>query len=201
MALLDSEVAACKRETGWNLLGIGAIPFIGVTQTFEQIIQPYLGGGASTTSSTAVTASTAAAPATIILASGTGFATFARVVVDVDDRQEVVTVQNMSGANLTALFKLAHTGTYPVTVEGGESMVRDVLGRIRGVHTQIAAATSTAGLKRVDVIEFYGDSVSTSQIAMLNKSLMHWRDELASILGIPNGWRMRQSASQVVENY
>lgn len=201
MSLTDAEVVRIKYELGFNVLTIGAVPYIGITQLFEQVIQPYMSAGASTTSSTTVAAVTTATPATLVLASGTGFESGARIVVDVDDRQEIVTAQNVSGANLTALFKLAHSGTYPVTVEGGESILRDVLGKLRTVHNQIASATGTAGLKRVDVIEFFGDSVETSQTATLNRALMHWRDELASLLGVPNGWRMKRQAGLSLANY
>ena len=201
MALTDGEIAAIKRELGYNLLEIGAVPYIGITQLFEQVIQPYLATGTNTTSITTVTASTTATPATLTLASATGFTALARVIVDVDDREEVVTVQNVSGSTITALFKLAHTGTYPVILEGGESIVRDILRQIRGVQKQITSATSTAGLKRVDVIEFYGDSVTTSQTSMLQKLLMHWRDQLAAALGVANLWRDRAAAGQVLSVY
>lgn len=201
MSLTDAELYRLRYELGFNMMETSAIPYIGVTQLFDQVIQPYLATGTNTTSSTSVTAATTATPATLTLASATGFASLARVVVDVDDREEVVTVQAVSGSTITALFKLAHSGTYPVILEGGESIVRDILRRIRGVHTQIASATSTAGIKQVDVIHFFGDSTSTTQTASLQKLLMHWRDQLSSALGVPNLWRERSSAGQVLSVY
>ncbi len=201
MSLTDAEIFRCKAELGYNLLEIGAVPYVGITQLFEQVIQPYLATGTNTTSSTSVTAASTATPATLVLASGTGFTAGARVVVDVDDREEVVTAQNVSGNNLTALFKLAHSGTYPVILEGGESIVRELLRRIRTVQTQITAATSTAGLKKLDVIEWYGDSAGTTQTAMLNKLLMGWRDQLAAALGVANLWRDRAAAGQTLSIY
>lgn len=201
MALLDSEVQRIKAELGYNLLTIGAVPYVGVTQLFEQIIQPYMTSGAITTSSTTVAAATTATPATLTLVSATGFAALARAVVDVDDRQETVTVQSVSGLTMTALLKLPHTGTYPVTIEGGESIVREVLGRIRKVQDQISKAVATAGLKRVDVIEFHGSTVTTSQTAMLEKQLAYWRDQLAAALGVANLFKERASAGQVLSVY
>ena len=201
MSLTDEELYRLRYELGFNLMTTSAIPYIGVTQLFDQVIQPYLASGTNTTSSTAVTAATSATPATLTLASATGFASLARVVVDVDDREEIVTVQSVSGNTITALFKLAHTGTYPVILEGAESIIRDILRQIRGVQKQLSSATSTAGLKRVDVIEFYGASKSTSQLSMLKDALMHWRDQLASALGVPNLWREKQAASQAVGLY
>lgn len=201
MALTDNEVSRIKAELGYNLLSIGAVPYIGITQLFEQVVQPYLASGVNTTSNTTVTAATSATPVTLTLASATGFASLARVVVDVDDREEVATVQAVSGSTITLLLKLAHSGTYPVIVEGAESMVREQLRKIRGVQNQIVDAGGTAGLKRVDVIEWYGDSVATSQTAALNRMLMRYRDELASMLGVANLWRDRAAMGQHLALY
>lgn len=186
MALLDSEVARIKYELGYNLLTVGAVPYIGVAAIFEQVIQPYLGAGASTTSTTTVTAATVATPVTLTIASGTGFSSGARVVIDVDDRQEVVTAQLVSGASLTVMLVKAHTGTYPVTVEGGESMAREVLGRLRTVGDKLANAATKAGIKRVDEIEFFGSSSSgmSGVFRELTRQRDSWRDELAALLGI-----------------
>lgn len=201
MALTDEELLRIRYELGFNLLSTSAVPYIGVTQIFDQVIQPYLFSGTNTTSITTITAATTATPATLTLASATGFAALARVVVDVDDREEVVTVQAVSGSTITALFKLAHSGTYPVILEGAESIVRDILRQIRGVQRQITAAISTAGIKRVDVIEFYGATSATTQVKSLQGLLMHWRDQLSSALGVPNLWRDRAAASQVLSLY
>lgn len=201
MSLTDAELMRIRYELGFNLLETSAVPYIGVTQIFEQVIQPYLASGTNTTSTTAVTAATTATPATLTLASASGFTSLARVVVDVDDREEVATVQAVSGSTITVLLKLAHSGTYPVILEGGEAIIRDILRKIRTVHTQINAAVNTAGIKRVDVLEWYGNSAQTTQAAMLKNLLMHWRDQLASALGVPNLWRERGSAGQVLSVY
>lgn len=192
MSLLDSEIAQIKYHLGYNVLTIGSLPYIGHTSLFEQVIQQYTDSGAATTSSTAVVAATSATPSTIVLASATGFAAGARIVVDVDDRQEVVTAQYVTGSSLTLLLRLAHTGTYPVLVEGGETIIRSILRRLYDVSVQIGDAYTTAGIKKVDEIEFFGDG-STSQSSQLNKLRMYWRDELASALGVPNFWRMKSA--------
>lgn len=202
MALSDAEVMRIKAELGYNVLTIGALPYVGYTALFDQIIQPYMQAGAATTSTTTVAAATTATPATLTLASGTGFASGNRVVIDVDDRQEVVTAQNVSGTSLTALLTLAHSGTYPVTVEGGETLIREQLARLRAINAQITAAPGTAGIKRVDVIEFYGGgSGGASQIDVLYKQRDRARDELASMLNVENRWRSRRGAGQTVALY
>lgn len=202
MSLLDSEVERIKAELGYNVLTIGALPYVGFSQLFANVLQPYTSAGASTTSSTTVAAATSPTPATLTLASGTGFASGVRVVIDVDDRQEIVTAQNVSGASLTVLLTLAHTGTYPVTVEGGETLIREQLTRLRAINAQITAAASTAGIKRVDVIEFYGGGATGSaQIDVLYKQRDRARDELASLCGIRNAWRDKAQGSQRIAMY
>lgn len=194
MALLDSEVVRLRYELGFNTLSVSAEPYIGVTALFEQVIQPYLTAGAATTSSTAVTAATTATPVTLTLASGTGFASGCRVVIDVDDRQEIVTAQNVSGASLTVLLTKAHTGTYPVTVEGGETIIRDLLGKLRHVADKLESAATKAAIKRVDEIEFFGDSASGGVFGALQVQRDYWRDELAGALGVVNLWKRRRGS-------
>lgn len=202
MALTTSEVQRLKYELGYPLLQAGAEPYIGTSAAFEAVIQPYLQAGASTTSATAVTAATTSTPVTLTLASGTGFAAGNRIVVDVDDRQETPTVQSVGASTIVVLLTKAHTGTYPVTVEGGESMIREQLGRLRKLHASVASAGTKAGIKRVDEIEFYPDGMSGSGVfgsLLLQRDDM--RDELASMLGIVNMRRRRKAAGARMSVY
>lgn len=196
MALLDSEIARIKYELGYNNLAVGAEPYIGVVAMFEQVVQPYLSAGASTTSSTPVTAATTPTPQTLTLSSATGFSAGAVIVVDVDTRQERATAQSLSGTSLTLQLTLAHSGTYPVTVEGGESIIRDILNELRllssgmnGAAGAINALRSRAGLKKVDDVEFFGGggtlaSQGVDPVTQVLKLREYWRDELAMALGI-----------------
>jgi hypothetical protein len=184
MALLPSELVRLRYELGYNLLTVGAEPWIGVASAFDNVIGPYLRSGASTTSSTAVVAASAPTPTPITLADATGFDVGARVVVDVDARQEIVTVQSISGLIITVVLKNAHTGSYPVTVEGGESIVRDILTKLRNVSDKLESASTKAGIKRVDEIEFFGDSRSDTVFSNLRRQREYWRDELSSAIGL-----------------
>lgn len=189
MALLDSEVRRIRYELGYNVLDVGAEPYIGVTALFEQVIKPHVTAGAATTSSTAVSAATTPTPVAITLASATGFVAGGRVVVDVDARQEYATIQSLVGAVATMQLAKAHSGTYPVTVEGGESIVREILReciRLGGGGGLISSAASKAGLKKVDEIEFFGDSSNVTITAQQRRELARWRDDLASALGVEN---------------
>jgi len=189
VALLDSEIARCKYELGYNLLTIGAEPYIGVARVFELVIQPNLLAGATTTSATVVTAVAAgalASPVTLTLASATGFSSGDRVIIDVDDRQEAATVQNVAGSTITVLLSKAHTGTYPVTVERGESIVREILGRLRDIANKLGTnVVQQVGIKKVDEIEFFGGNMYSIRREM-QRMQDYWRNELASALGVRN---------------
>ena len=187
MSLLDSEIARLKAELGVSTLTVGAEPYIGISRLFELAIQPYTQAGAATTSATAVTAASAPTPVTITLASATGFSAGDRVVVDVDVRQEVATAQRLSGTSLTLLLSLAHTGTYPVTVEGGESIIREYLAQCVSLGAKMRAASANAGVKRVDEVEFFepkGGSPMSAAFRALNAEREHWRRELCGVFGI-----------------
>lgn len=199
MALLDSEVARIKAELGYSLLSQGQV-YIGTAAIFEQVIQVYLGAGATTTSATDITGD--GTPKSITLTSATGFAAGARVVVDVDGRQETVTVQALSGTTLTALFLKTHTGTYPVTVEGGETLAREKLVACQILHEALTgAADGTGALKRAEDIEWHPPAPGTSQYRAIREDLMLARDELASVLGVENLWRRKQSSGARLSVY
>jgi hypothetical protein len=205
LALLDSEIQRIRAELGFAVTTVNAEPYIGFVAVFNQVIQQFMSAGALTSSSTVVTATVpaVAAPFTITLASGTGFATFARVVVDVDDRQEVVTTQNISGASLTALFSKAHTGTYPVTVEGGESIIREKLTEIRLIKDEMRDTFGEGAIKAVDELAFYPTRDRTAY-ENLKRNLMDRRMELSYLLangpGL-NNWANQGAAAQRVAVY
>ncbi len=199
MALTDSEVWRIRYELGYHIITVDAEPYISYVSLFEQVIQPYVTGGASTTSTTAVTAASPAAPASLTLVSATGFATGNRVSVDVDSRQETATLQDLSGTTATMLLSKAHSGTYPVTVEGGESIIREILSRIADVKSRMATTFGYGALKKVDEIEFYNSG--GSYFGALGDQLTYWRDELASALGVASMWSHKRAAAQQLANH
>ena len=202
MALLTSEMTELRVAIGYNALGVNAEPYVEYHAIFDRVVATYLSAGATTTSATAVTTSTTGAtvPVTIVLTSATGFTSGDRVVVDVDARQEEATTQSLSGTSLTVQLKLAHSGTYPVTVDGGETIIRRLLRRIRAVQDQLGSSASlqsagSGGLAQVDEIRWHpsgADGWSSTTFGALSKELMRLRDELASALGVQNLFRLRQ---------
>jgi hypothetical protein len=135
----------------------------------------------ATTSSTTVTGSADPTPTTITLASATGFATGQRVVVDVDTRRETVTIQNLSGVSLSALFVKSHSGTYPVAIESGETIAREILAKLVSFDSDRLDRLKSSGIKKVDEIEFF-----TSAQAEFDSARNALRNDLASALGVPN---------------
>lgn len=200
MALLASEIARIKVELGYNVMGNGAAPWIDIHFIFEQIIQPFLTSGASTFSTTDVVGT--GEPVSIYLEDITGFSARDRVIVDVDGRQESATIQHINEQDKEVLLMLAkpHSGTYPVTVEGGESIVREILAKIAAVKDQMAESMGTGTLKQVDEIQFYQSGNST-QFGALGEQLQYWRGELAAALGIRDLWNRRCSAGSRMSVY
>lgn len=199
MALLDSEVVRIRAEMGFHVLTVSAEPYISYVSIFDQIIQPYTQAGAKTTSATAVEITAAPEQKTVVLASATGFASGARVVIDVDARQETVTVQNLSSTNLTALLSKPHAGTYPVTVEGGETILREILASIAATKTQLGLSSGEGSLKKVDEIEFYQSGDTT--FGNLGLQLSFWRDQLAAALGLESMWQAKASGASRIAVY
>lgn len=192
MALRTSELQKIKFHLGYHLVGIGGEPWISYVALFEQVIAVFLQAGAATTSSTTVAAQNEPTPVTITLASASGFAANDRVIVDVDSRQEVATVQSLSGSNATVLLSLAHTGTYPVELEGGEGIIRELLNRLDRIDVALGEdVIGSAGVKRVDEIEFFGPQNGVTRFTDLRQQRDYWRDELAAVLGIVNLRKVR----------
>lgn len=196
MALNTSELQRLKYELGFNQLDVGAEPYIGVTRYFEQIVLPNLSAGLVTTSTTvtvAAPAGTNPVAASIALGSVVGVNVFDRVVVDVDFAQEEATVQSISGSSIVVQLGKAHgsAGAYPVTVEAGESIVREYIRRCRNVATQIEQFGQLAGIKRADKVEFFGGAhgraSEKSGFGTLIEMQKSFRSELCMLLfGVGN---------------
>lgn len=200
MALTASEVQRVRVELGYHALTVSAEPYISYISIFDQIITPYLNAGATTTSATAVAAATEPTLRALTLTSAMGFAAFARVVVDVDAFQETATVRTVSGSTITLFLSKAHSGTYPVTVEGGESIIRELLARIAEVKTKMAKDYGAGTLKKVDEIEWFQAGELTS-FGSFGAQLRYWRDELAAALGIESLWGQKTAGAQRMAAY
>ena len=204
MALTTSDLARIRAELGYNTLSAGAEPYISYVAVFDVIVKTYMQGGASTTSSTTVAAATAPTAVSLVLTDATGFTAGDRCIVAVDSLQEAATIRGVTGSTISVILSLAHAGTYPVTVEGGETLVRAVLKKIDALKDQFAQVVQTAGLKRAEDIEWYqagsgnAKAGGSAQLAALFAQRDYYRDELAALLGVQNLWRVRQGAGSSV---
>ena len=201
MALLDSEIQRIRFELGYTVLGVNSEPYVEYFGTIDRIVALYLNAGATTTSTTTVAVADVLTQRTLTLASATGFVAGATIYVDVLPQQERAVVQSISGSNVVVYLQKAHVGSYPVTVDGGESIIREKLAQLYAIDEKLSAALNTAGLKRVDDIEFYGGTKATSQAVMLSQLRDMRRDELASALGVVNLHKVRKGGSQSFSVY
>lgn len=201
MALLDSEIQRIRYELGYNVMGVQAEPYLTYFGTLDNVIRLYLNAGATTTSSTTVALADEPTQRTLTLANATGFEAGATIYVDVLPQQERAVIQSVSGSTAVVYLQKAHVGTYPVTVDGGESIIREKLAQLYAVDAKMNSALDTAGLKRVDDIEFYGGTKASSQASMLDQLRSMRRDDLASALGVVNFWKIRARAGQSFATY
>lgn len=201
MALLDSEIQRIRFELGYTVMGVNAEPYVEYFGTIDRIVGLYLNAGATTTSSTTVAVADTLTQRTLTLASATGFTAGATVYIDVLPQQERATIQSVSGSTIVVYLQKAHVGSYPVTVDGGEAIIREKLAQLYAIDLQLGSSLQTAGLKRVDDIEFYGGTTKTSQTTMINQLRDIRRDELASALGVANLHRLRKGQGQCVSVY
>lgn len=181
--LTDDELARIKSEVFDNLLGVGAIPYFDV-RTLYPVIRDNVESSdvVATTSSTAVTSTGAV---TLTLASATGYAAGQRIVLDVDDARETVTIRSVSGATVSVVCRKLHSGTYPVEVESALTLVRGLLSDLITLEQIERGAFETAGVKSVDrEVEFFGASEGGSKLAQVNATRDRLRAKLASALNL-----------------
>jgi hypothetical protein len=146
--LTEIELDRVKFEAMDNVLGFGAVPYASIRNVYG-IIQDNVQSSSvdPTTSSTAVTA---AGATTLTLVSAAGITQGTRVVLDVDDAREVVTVRNVSGLTISVVCAKPHAGTYPVEIESALTIVRGLLADLETLSQRERTLYSSAGVKSVD---------------------------------------------------
>lgn len=180
--LTDDELARIKAELLDNVLSLGAEPYVSIRAIYDVIRDNVVSSSVSpTTSSTAVSA---AGPTTITLASATGYAAGQRIVLDVDGSREVVTLRSLSGAVASVICRKTHSGTYPVEVESALTIVRGLLSELEVVRDQIADARASAGLRRVDEVEWMDAASGRTQLDEMHRARELLRRDLAYALGL-----------------
>ena len=190
--LLQSEIFRTKDELGFNQLLIGAEPYVGTSQLFEQVIQVYTAPTPNSTSTTLIVQQLGPTITQVTLADATGFNVGDNVAVDTDARYEQARIEQISGNNLILQLTDAHgdatyTSQYMVAVEGGEMIIREKLRMIALVKIQIKNQMKRSGVQKVDEVTWFpGKSGTGGGWDGLLAQLKFWRDELAHSLGVTN---------------
>lgn len=151
MTLSTAELDSLRFHLGYGNINVGAYPLTpeGFYELFYNVISPNLSTNTETTSTTAVTAATTTA---ITLGSVSNIAVNTRLVVDVGDLAEIVTVKSISGSAVTCYFANAHPASgYPVAVMSGLTRLRLLVHSADKAWStmQSASVTSSAGIKQL----------------------------------------------------
>ena len=158
--LTADEMWRVKAELFDNVLGFGAEPYIGVRAIYDVIQQNVTSSSVPPT--TSATAVTTAGPNVLTLASVNGLVASSRVVLDVDNAREVVTVRAVSGSTISVVCTKTHSGTYPVEVESALTIVRGILADLEALDQQERITIPNGGVKRVDEHCAHGREVGAS---------------------------------------
>jgi hypothetical protein len=209
MALRYEEVLRCKKELGYNVVGVGAEAYVlgGYAAVFDRAIEPYL-VDVGTTSASTVAAANCPTVTTIALASNPPlvgvtnqqltFVQGSEVVVDVGPLQEASVVLAINSLSATLQLQLAHGayGSYPVLLLGAEQFVRNIFKRMDILAEQLRnIAPMTAGIEKVDEAVLSaaekGRRGKRNKFDDLNAQRDLARKDLAATLGVPNLWEIR----------
>ncbi len=219
MGLRAEEVLRMKWELGVSITLLGAEPYITYLAVFDRAIQPYI-IDPSTTSTTLVAASAiatgqqvAVTVTTIPLLAGTFTAAFTvgtTVTVDVGPAAETSQILVVSGTTIWLTLVNAHgaSGAYPISMAGGEQVVRDILSRLDAIKSELTnIAPKAAGIEQIDEVRIYPATTTGSRRGSRDKfeSLIQQReqarDDLGEAVGFPNLRTMRKRGGSRVEVY
>jgi hypothetical protein len=203
VALTNSEIENLRFLLGWGNLTTAAYPYTpdGFYEVFYDIVAPNLTEGAETTASVAISA---AGIATITPASMTDIVAYARLVIDVGDDDETVTVRAVTATTFSARFTLAHAAPYLIAVESGLTRLRGLMARAFKVLSEKTGTkiTSSAGLKMVGQgeVEWFG---ATSALMATDAQFLAIRREISSLVRVPlrEDHERENSSSGMVETY
>jgi hypothetical protein len=198
----DAEKESLRFHLGYGNLDYGAFPYTpdGFKELFEQVIQPNITGGTDTSATTAVTAGSTA---TVTPLSMTDITANARLVVDVGDDMEIVTVRAVTVSTFSAKFAKAHPSTgYPISTLSGQSRLRILLAQADTAWQAANGASlgAAAGLKSVDK----GDVEWFEGFQVLKDRISHYKSivmSISSLVRVLPRWADECSGSQLLEAY
>ncbi len=200
MAMTDAEIEATRFHLGYGNLDFGAYPYTedGFKQIFRDVVAPNLTVGAETTA----TGSTVGggAPSTVTPVAMDEIAVHSRLVIDAGDATETVVVSAVTATTFTARFSLAHSGGYPVCVASGQTRLRQLLHQCDKAWDACLSQNigGTAGIKKVDEIEFFGG------FSVLKERLFQYKNivlQLSSLVRVEPQWLNQGGGRTQLEAY
>lgn len=190
--LSDAEIDRVKFEAMDNVMGFGAVPYASIRNVYG-IIRDNV-QSVSTDPTTSSTAVSAAGPTVLTLASITGIAAGTRLVLDVDDAREVVTVRAVVGSTVSVVCAKRHSGTYSVEIESALTIVRGLLADLETLSQRERVLYASVGVKQVDEVQFFGPAEGGGSMGLINAARIAKRHELARACGID--WIVREALAR-----
>lgn len=190
--LSQAEMDRVKFEAMDNVLGYGAVPYVSIRAVYD-IIRDNV-QSVSTDPTTSSTAVSAAGPTVLTLASVTGITAGTRLVLDVDDAREVVTVRAVVGSTVSVVCAKRHSGTYSVEIESALTIVRGLLADLETLSQRERVLYASVGVKQVDEVQFFGPAEGGGSMGLINAARIAKRHELARACGID--WIVREALAR-----
>lgn len=186
MALTSTgwEAQALRRHLGYGNITTGAYPSTpdGFLELFEGVILPNLQSALETTAMSSVDGEGVESIEVLV---ATGIAPYTRLVVDVADDAETVTVRRVVGNTVHAKFSKAHTECYPVAIESGTAVLRLLLHSANKLYEAIQSTSisSSAGLKSLGQgeIEWYEGSEELAETVTQYRSVQRQISDLVRV--------------------
>lgn len=184
--LTDAEIEELRWHLGWGNISVGGYPHTpdGYFEAIRDVVAEYLTTEAETSATTAITANTTTVVTPVSM---TDIAANVRLLVDVGDEAEVVTVKATTATTFTAKFAIAHAATgYPVAVYSGLARLRFLLHQANKAFTTLTGSeiTNAAGLKSVGrgAVEWYGNGAKFTALTQHYRGIVM---QLSSLVRVP----------------
>lgn len=191
MAMTDSEIEELRLHLQYGNISVGAYPLSsgGFYELFYDVVSPYLSTGTETSATTAVSASSTA---TITPLSMTDIVVYGRLIVDVGDEAEIVTVKAITATTFVAAFLKAHAATgYPIATNSGLARLRMLLHDANKAFASMTGTTvtSSAGLKSVGrgAVEWYGQGAVFESVRQQYIGIVQQISALVQVPMVGNG--------------
>jgi hypothetical protein len=190
-----SEQESLRHHLQYGNISISAEPYS--ADGYQNLIA-LLCQNISTASETTLASSATTGVCVVTPASMSDIVAYAKLVVNVGDDAEIVTVQSLTASTFNARFQRAHAAGTVLAVWSGTARLRHLLHRADQAWAALQSPEvgSTAGLRSVDK----GDIVWDTSAAVLRDRQRHYRAivaELSSLVRVT----ARNSGAQTVSVY